>query len=161
MRDPTAVNDPRVEEAVEAACAAFRSLKELGWFPKKLPDEPDALLRYRAHDVIKGLPDEVMPAHLRDYVCGLLSKTPEGLRRTYAASRDQYIAEIVDDMVRRGFPATRNDATRAKESRGASANQSASSIVAKALARIDVNVSERSVEDIWARSYAESPEKSG
>jgi hypothetical protein len=160
MRDPAAVN-PRIEEAIEAACEEFRWLKERWGFPKKLPDEPDFLLRTQAHDIIKTLPDEVLPAHLRDYVCGLLSKTPDGVRRTYAAGRDLYIAEVVDGIVGRGFPPTRNEATRARERYGASANESACSIVAKALARVGVHMSERSIEDLWARSYAESPEKSG
>jgi hypothetical protein len=153
MRDPVAVNR-EVEKAIEAACAEFRWLKARWGFPKKLPDEPDFLLRHQAHDVIKALPEDVMPAHLRDYVCGLLSKTPDGLRHTYAAGRDIYIAETVDGIVGRGFPATRNEATRAKERRGAPANQSACSIVAKALARIGAHVEERSIEKIWKQSYA-------
>jgi hypothetical protein len=148
VRDPTAIN-LGVEEAIEAACEEFRSLKKHWGFPKKYPDEPDALLRYRAHDVIKALPEEVMPAHLRDYVCGLLSKTPDGLRHTYAAGRDRYIAEIIDGIVGRGFPPTRNEAMRVRERQGQSASQSACSIVTKALVRAGVHMDERNVEAIW------------
>src|SRR5262249_59547477 len=101
---------------------------------------PDRQLRYEARDLIKRLPDEVIREHVRDYVCGVLSETPKGLKRTYAAGRDGYIAEAVYDATRRGFPPTRNAATRGKES--------ACSLVAKALARVGVNLSERTVEDI-------------
>jgi len=174
MRDPAATK-AEIEAAIEAACEEFRWLKEHWSFPKKYPDEPDALLRDEARNVIKRLPDEVIarfmsplmrnqmkmkPAHLRDYVCGLLSKTPNGLRRTYAAGRDKQIAEVVDGIVERGFPPTRNEATREKEKGGEAANQSACSIVAKALERIGVDIAERTVEDIYARSFApESWEK--
>ena len=84
-------------------------MKRLGRFPKKKPfDNP---LRYEALELIKRLPDEVMPPPLRDYICEVLSKT-RGLRRTYAAGRDGHIAVAVYGATRRGFPPTRNEATR-------------------------------------------------
>ena len=80
MRDPAATK-AEIEAAIEGACGGFRRLKRLGWFPKKKPfDNP---LRYEALELIKRLPDEVMPPPLRDYICEVLSKT-RGLRRTYA-----------------------------------------------------------------------------
>ena len=101
MRDPAATK-AEIEAAIEGACKEFGWLKGRGWFPKKLPF--DNQLRYEALDLIKRLPDEVMPPHLRDYICGVLSKT-RGLRRTYAAGRD-------GRATRRGFSPTRNEATR-------------------------------------------------
>ena len=80
MRNPAATK-AEIEAAIEAAREEFGWLKGRGWFPKKLPF--DNQLRYEALDLIKRLPDEVMPPHLRDYICGVLSKT-RGLRRTYA-----------------------------------------------------------------------------
>jgi hypothetical protein len=108
VRDPAATK-AGIEAAIEGACEEFRWLKGRGWFPKKLPF--DNQLRYEALDLIKRLPDEVMPPHLRDYICGALSKT-RGLRRTYAADRDVHIAEAVYNATRRGFPpdAERGDA---------------------------------------------------
>ena len=108
MRDPAATK-AGIEAAIEGASEEFRWLKGRGWFPKKLPF--DNQLRYEALDLIKRLPDEVMPPHLRDYICGVLSKT-RGLRRTYAAGRDGHIAVAVYGATRRGFPPTRNEATR-------------------------------------------------
>jgi hypothetical protein len=150
MRDTTATN-PEIEAAIEAACEEFRWLQRLGWFPKKSPDEPDELLllRWEAQAIIRSLSDEIMPAHLRDYVYGLLCETPKGGKRRYAAGRDQYIAEVLNDIVRRGFLPTRNEAMRDQEKRGKPANQSACSVVQKALARIGVHMHERSIEDIW------------
>jgi hypothetical protein len=146
VRDPAATK-AEIEAAIEAACEEFRRLKRLGWFPKKKPfDNP---LRYEALELIKRLPDEVMPPHLRDYICGVLSKE-KGLRRTYAAGRDGDIAYAVWDATMRGFHPTRNEATRRKEALGKPAGQSACSIVTKALARVGVHMSERSIEDIWA-----------
>jgi hypothetical protein len=84
VRDPAATK-AGIEAAIEGACEEFRWLKGRGWFPKKLPF--DNQLRYEALDLIKRLPDEVMPPHLRDYICGVLSKE-KGLRRTYAAGRE-------------------------------------------------------------------------
>ena len=108
MRDPAATK-AEIEAAIEGACEEFRRLKRLGWFPKKKPfDNP---LRYEALELIKRLPDEVMPPPLRDYICEVLSKT-RGLRRTYAAGRDGHIAVAVYGATRRGFPPTRNEATR-------------------------------------------------
>ena len=149
MRDPAATK-AEIEAAIEGACEEFRRLKRLGWFPKKKPfDNP---LRYEALELIKRLPDEVMPPPLRDYICEVLSKT-RGLRRTYAADRDGHIAEAVYVAARRGFRPTRNEATRDKEKPGEPAGQSACSIVTKALARVGVPMSERNVEDIWAAQY--------
>ena len=108
MRDPAATK-AEIEAAIDGACEEFGWLKGRGWFPKKLPF--DNQLRYEALDLIKRLPDEVMPPHLRDYICGALSKT-RGLRRTYAAGRDGHIAVAVYGATRRGFPPTRNEATR-------------------------------------------------
>jgi hypothetical protein len=146
VRDPAATK-AEIEAAIEGACEEFSWLKGRGWFPKKLPF--DNQLRYEALDLIKRLPDEVMPPHLRDYICGVLSKE-KGLRRTYAAGRDGHIAYAVWDATCRGFPPTRNEATRRKEALGEPAAQSACSIVTKALARVGVHMGERSIEDIWA-----------
>jgi hypothetical protein len=146
VRDPAATK-AGIEAAIEGACEEFRWLKGRAWFPKKLPF--DNQLRYEALDLIKRLPDEVMPPHLRDYICGVLSKE-KGLRRTYAAGRDGHIAYAVWDATCRGFSPTRNEATRRKEALGEPAAQSACSIVTKALARVGVHMSERSIEDIWA-----------
>jgi hypothetical protein len=146
VRDPAATK-AEIEAAIEAACEEFGWLKGRGWFPKKLPF--DNQLRYEALDLIKRLPDEVMPPHLRDYICGVLSKE-KGLRRTYAAGRDGHIAYAVWDATMRGFPPTRNEVTRRKEALREPAAQSACSIVTKALARVGVHMSERSIEDIWA-----------
>ena len=149
MRDPAATK-AEIEAAIEGACKEFGWLKGRGWFPKKLPF--DNQLRYEALDLIKRLPDEVMPPHLRDYICGALSKT-RGVRRTYAAGRDGLIAYAVWDATMCGFRPTRNEATRRKEALGEPASQSACSIVTKALARVGVHMSERSIEDIWALQY--------
>jgi hypothetical protein len=146
VRDPAATK-AEIEAAIEGACEEFGWLKGRGWFPKKLPF--DKQLRYEALDLIKRLPDEVMPPHLRDYICGVLSKE-KGLRRTYAAGRDEHIAYAVWDATMRGFPPTRNEVTRRKEALREPAAQSACSIVTKALARVGVHMSERSIEDIWA-----------
>ena len=100
MRDPAATK-AEIEAAIDGACEEFGWLKGRGWFPKKLPF--DNQLRYEALDLIKRLPDEVMPPHLRDYICGALSKT-RGLRRTYAAGRDGHIAYAIWDATMRGFP---------------------------------------------------------
>jgi len=146
VRDPAATK-AEIEAAIEGACKEFGWLKGRGWFPKKLPF--DNQLRYEALDLITRLPDEVMPPHLRDYICGALSKT-RGVRRTYAAGRDGLIAYAVWDATMCGFRPTRNEATRRKEALGEPASQSACSIVTKALARVGVHMSERSIEDIWA-----------
>src|SRR5262245_49707545 len=108
------MRDPKIEidAAIKEVCDELRWLKGLGWFPKKSAVEPDRQLRFEAQDLIKRLPGEVMPAHLRDYVCGVLSKTPKGLKRTYAAGRDQYIADAVYLATKRGFSPTRNEAMR-------------------------------------------------
>jgi hypothetical protein len=140
VRDPAATK-AEIEAAIEAACEEFGWLKGRGWF--------DNQLRYEALDLIKRLPDEVMPPHLRDYICGVLSKE-KGLRRTYAAGRDGHIAYAVWDATMRGFAPTRNEVTRRKEALREPAAQSACSIVTKALARVGVHMSERSIEDIWA-----------
>ena len=58
MRDPAATK-AGIEAAIEGASEEFRWLKGRGWFPKKLPF--DNQLRYEALDLIKRLPDEVMP----------------------------------------------------------------------------------------------------
>lgn len=146
MRDPGI--DAKVEAAIESECNEFRWLKEHGWFPKKSA-KPDPL-RFEACDLIKRLPDEVMPAHLRDYVCGVLSQTPRDLKRTYAAGRDLYIADAVYHVMKRGFHPTRSSASRDK-----GLAESACSIVQKALARAGVTISERMVEDIWFKSGPE------
>jgi len=146
VRNPAATK-AEIEAAIEAAREEFGWLKGRGWFPKKLPF--DNQLRYEALDLITRLPDEVMPPHLRDYICGALSKT-RGVRRTYAAGRDGLIAYAVWDATMCGFRPTRNEATRRKEALGEPASQSACSIVTKALARVGVHMSERSIEDIWA-----------
>ena len=135
MRDPAATK-AEIEAAIEGACKEFGWLKGRGWFPKKLPF--DNQLRYEALDLITRLPDEVMPPHLRDYICGALSKT-RGVRRTYAAGRDGLIAYAVWDATMCGFRPTRNEATRRKEALGEPASQSACSIVTKALARVGVH----------------------
>src|SRR5258708_30777426 len=136
-----------MEAAIEGGWEEFGGLKGGGGCPRKLPF--DTRLRYEALDLIKRLPAEVMPPHLRDYICGVLSKE-KGLRRTYAAGRDGDIAYAVWDATMRGFPRTRNEATRRKEALGEPAGQHACSIVTKALARVGVHMSERSIEDIWA-----------
>jgi hypothetical protein len=156
------VRDPSVNVEVEAAIAAaaeeFRWLKRLGWFPKKKsPVEPDPLLRLEALDRVEELADEVMPAHLRAHISGLLAQTPGGSKLTYAAGRDPYIADAVYWVTRCGFPATRNDATR---ERGEPASESACSIVQKALVLVGVNMRERSIEAIWIREARRSPEES-
>jgi hypothetical protein len=149
MRDSAAMK-AEIEAAIEEACQEFRWLKGLGWFPKKSPVEPDGALNIDAHLLIKKLPDKVMPEHLRDYVCGVLSRTRKELRHTYAAGRDLYIVDVIYRVTMRGFPPTRNDATRDKEERGEPAGQSACSIVTKALARVGVSMNERHLEDIWS-----------
>jgi hypothetical protein len=150
VRDPAATK-AEVEAAIEAARKQFAFAMKCGLFPKKGAVEPDFLLREQAHDIIKGLPDEVMPSSVRDYACSMLSEPPKGLKHTYAADRDLLISEVLGDVVGRGFPPTRNDATRTKEKYGELANQSACSIVEKALKRVGVHLSERAIEDIWAQ----------
>jgi hypothetical protein len=150
LRDPG--TDLKVEAAIKMAREHFMWLKRHGWFLKKSGLDPDAELRHAAHALICGLPDEIMPAHLRSYVARVLSKAPEGLKRTYSAGRDQYLLEALYDTIRLDFPATRNDATRDKGTQ-----ESACSIVQKALARVGVHMEERTVEDIWSNR----PEKSG
>jgi hypothetical protein len=140
VRDPTATN-LEVEAAIEEACKDLGYAKRHGWLTKKLPF--DNQLRHEALNLIERLPDEDMPPHLRDYICGVLSKE-KGLRRTYAAGRDQAIIEVLYSIAKwRGFSPTRNRSRK---------TVSACFIVAAALARIGVHMNERSIEDIWSRA---------
>jgi hypothetical protein len=123
-----------------------------GTFPHKTPAEPDTdyLRRHRAHRIIERLPDEILPAPERDYVCNALSKPPEGLKLTMA-DRDYCIFEVLAAIIDLGFRPTRNETARAKESAGEPAEQSACSIVTKALVQLRVPITERNVEAIWRR----------
>jgi hypothetical protein len=157
VRDPAATK-AEVEAAIEAAHEEFSRAMRYGLFPRKGAVGPDFLLRWQAHHIIERLPDEVMPSSVRDYACSILSEPPKGLKHTYAEDRDVFIVEVIGLVIGRGFLPTRNDATRTKERYGEPVNQSACSIVAKALARIGVRLSERAIEDIWAR-YVREKEK--
>jgi hypothetical protein len=148
VRDRTATK-AEVEAAFEMAYEEFSRAKRLG-FLKKAAAEPDVVFRYFVHDAISRFPDEVLPPSLRDYICSALSEEPKG-KRTYAGSRNLRIIQVVYLVMDRGFDPTRNDATRTKERCGEPVNQSACSIVAKALRRVGVRLDERSVEDIYLR----------
>jgi hypothetical protein len=142
VRDPTATN-PEVEAAIESACESFWWIEAQEWSPQKKP--VDIPLHHEASYHIKGIPGLIMPARVREYILGVLSRSAESQRHTYAAGRDQDIVQVVHEIAtKHGFPPTRNRETRRTES--------ACSIVAKALARLGVCMSERSIEDIWARA---------
>jgi hypothetical protein len=148
VRDPTVTN-LEVEAAIEAACESFFWFEGQEWFPQKKP--VDAALHHEAYELTKRLPDMIMPVSVREYICEALSRSEKGLKRTYAAGRDRHIVQVVYEMAReRGFPPTRNAAMRERERLGQPASQSACSIVTKALARLDVHMQERAIEDIWA-----------
>jgi hypothetical protein len=164
VRDRTATK-AEIEAAIEAARREFVLAMKYAGFPNKSADEPpsDFSLRYYTHHIIEKLPEEVLSSESRDYLCKILSEPPKGLKHTYT-ERDGRIAEVLGMIEGLGFPPTRNDTTRAREKAGEPANQSACSIVMKALARLGVHMSERTVEDIWARDVREKrkwTEKSG
>jgi hypothetical protein len=60
--------------------------------------------------------------------------------------RDFAIVRAIDDLTRRGFYATRNDATKATAKR-----ESACSILVKALGQVNINMSEGAVEKVWTK----------
>jgi hypothetical protein len=139
MRDPTV--DVAVEAAMESAGRILGLQKRLGMFRKaRSKDDPERDLRLAARGRI--LMYGLLPERERDVVCRMLGQERPIGRPTYAM-RNRAIAGMVRQIKERGFDATRNAATR---------RESACSIVAKALARLGLNLSERTVEDIWMES---------
>jgi hypothetical protein len=136
-----------IEAAVEAAYSRLKFFKNHGWLREKGVIEPERLVRFEAFFAISKLPDEVMPAFLRNRICRVLLEPPKG-KRTYAGGRDRYIDEVLFFIGMRGFGPTRNPAMREKEKRGEPASQSQCSIVAKALKRLGIPIDEQNLERI-------------
>jgi hypothetical protein len=97
-------------------------------------------------DAVGSIPD----ARLRSYVCGRLmggltplAKRRRGQKKTSNDYRDVVIAGCLIPPLLDRFNATRNAETRHTES--------ACSIATKALASVGVHMSEKRVENIWAR----------
>ena len=149
MRDPSI--NAEVATAIEEARVYLFLPLCLGRLGKG-PADPDGTLRAEAWAHIQLLPDSVLPEHLREHVCQLLSERPAG-RLTYGDGRDLFIVSAIERARSRGFHPTRSNTSRDKGSA-----ESACSIVQKALARLGVNMSERMVEDIWSQSPGKSAE---
>jgi hypothetical protein len=140
MSDPTI---DRVEAAVEEA-RKLLEIYQLGGALGKNRD-PDRGLRRAAHSYVARLTDEAMPERLRKYVCRMLEEAKPLDRSTYF-QRDLWITFNVNQIVRLfGFAPTRN-----AESRRKGREESACSIVATALRKLGVHLSERTIEDMWA-----------
>jgi hypothetical protein len=137
---------------VEAAIEAVLQLLGPDWSPKKSRHTPtQRVIWVEAFICIVRAPDEVMPTHVRNYLLKLLHQEPHRPgRRTYQGGRDVCIAEAVSDVVERGFPPTRNNASRDNALREKDVAESACSIVQKALARLKVDIDETVIEAIWA-----------
>jgi hypothetical protein len=141
-----------VNAEVEAAIEAVVRLLGPDWIPEKSVRNPAERVAWvEALICILRVPDEFMPAHVRNYILKLLNQTPRG-RRAYRGARDVYIAEAVSAVVERGFSPTRNNASRAKKNSA----ESACSIVQKALARLGANIDETTVEAIRLRDVREN-----
>ena len=111
--------------------------------------EPEEALRRSALNWITRLRRGSIPEAERELICRRMLSRPQPKGRLTYARRNRLIAIVVEQITKRGFAPTRNDATREKEARGKPADQSACSIVTKALARLGVDMNERSIEDIW------------
>jgi hypothetical protein len=147
VRDPTVNAADEVKAAIDIAVRYLGLFQRLGVLSKAYVD-PDQHLRSEARMQITAmgvltndmLPEHLrMPKHVRDYLYRLLEEQPTG--KATVARRDACITSAIWQIVGRGFAATRNAGTRDKES--------ACSIVQKALARVGLTLSERTVEDIW------------
>jgi hypothetical protein len=137
MRDPTPV-DVEVQEAI---AEARKTLDDANFFKFGLDKRAaERGRRVWAARYIARLGDEDVPRHVRAYVCRLLATHP-GERPTYI-ERNRWIAKAIRNTVKRGFAPTRNEASQGKR-------ESACSIVAAALGQLGINLSERTVEDIW------------
>jgi hypothetical protein len=147
--------DPTVNADVEEAIGAVRSVFDR--HPEYL--QPALLSLERLKDLhefaVVGLyvmRNKVMAEDIRMIICELvLGKVTEGgglagLRRRGRHvkgaywRRDLRIAQMVARVAERGFPPTRNVASR---------TESACSIVSTALKSIGIQMSERTIEDIW------------
>jgi hypothetical protein len=83
---------------------------------------------------------EDLPRYVGAYIDRMLLSHP-GERQTYR-ERNRWIVRAILITVKSGFAATRNEASQGRR-------ESACSIVAAALAQLDIDMSERTVEDIW------------
>lgn len=139
MRSPADNAADEAKAAIDTATDYLDICQRHGWLRKRYIDLPDEDLRMAAQGCIAVMPDDMLPAPLRIYVCRLLQERPT-TRRTNR-TRDACIAGVVRLLVDRGFDPTRNAAKRGKES--------ACSIVQKVLAHLGLHLSERTIEDIW------------
>jgi hypothetical protein len=145
-RSPT---DAEIEDAIEMAYYDLGWFQ--AWFTMKDVQRPDVWIE--ALNCLINVPEEFMPEHVRRYIKEVLHQLPG--RLTYAGSRDVHIVDAVHHIMERGFRATRN----AEPRNGEHKRESACSIVAKALARLNVpgmKLSERNVEAIWLRDVREN-----
>jgi len=140
MRDPTV--NVKVEAAVQEARRTLDFFLMVGGLGKS---DPEGSVRRAARRRIARLTDDVLPEHMRDYVCRVLEEQPAG-RSTYSG-RNMFIAHVIEQAAKRGFAPTRNAASRGKQ-------ESACSIVAAALGQVGIHMSERTVEEMWASHTA-------
>lgn len=144
MRDPTV--DVRVEEAVRRARTVLGLYMRLGAFRRCREEDPaERNLRSASRiSITMAAWRRAIPRLEAEFVCRMLNQ-PQPIGRPTYANRNLFIVRMVEDIKQRGFAPTRNDTMR-------DIRESACSIVAKALAQLGLNLSERSIEDIWTGS---------
>ena len=146
----------KVEEAIEDARQFLDQRREyLAPFDEAKATYIDRINVARRD--VGRLPDHVMSPHMREFICEILTRAKDDLPRQrgkYAkgvfALRDFTILKAIQYLweTRRLSP-TRNAATRDK-----AGIESGSSIVATALERLGINMSERNIEEIWGNRRA-------
>jgi hypothetical protein len=109
-----------------------------------------------AREWVQGLSDEEIPQEMREHVCAVLSRVEQDIYRTVHERlrsdrrqppkqvRDAYIYAAVELLINAGYELSRNETTDSRES--------ASSLVAQALAKIAVSISEKQVAAIYRRT---------
>lgn len=112
--------------------------------------EADAMLR----EIARARLQEGLPPNLADYIAKVLAdqRRPDRRGRPRSFDRDVWIYYAVEDIKRRDFKPTRNEATEQRES--------ASSIVAAALKELGVTMPEKSIERIWQGIHRSIPANS-
>jgi hypothetical protein len=131
MRDPTA--NAKVEAAITEACTMLRCYVPLGSPP---PNETADAKRHReAFGYVTASPD--MPKHTRAHLLKLLAKDKRNGSKRATANRNLWIALVVERVCELGFDATSDN------------GESACNVVASALARLGINLADRTIEDVW------------
>jgi hypothetical protein len=146
MRDP-AVN-AEVEEATAALVRYWRPFVRAGYFAPCRLDPEEVAFRHNTRLHVERLPDHILPPEMRELVLQRLSgaKLPPRKDGRYSGDefriRNRMIVVAIERICKRGFDPARNRERK-------SGRYSACQIVHSALARLGIQIAERTVEDIW------------